>query len=121
MRLLVAFIIKFVQPLYILRNEAFCDLVYGLELGFQIPCEKTVKNLIHEAYIWSKDQLTNLLGNTVTSIHLTTDLWTARSKHGYIRVTATWLTSDFTFYEVLLACNHLEYSHTGEAISKELY
>ena len=115
MRLLVAFIIKFVQPLYILQNEAFCELVYGLEFRFQIPCKKTVKNLIHEAYIWSKDQLTNLLGNTVT------DLWTARSKHGYIRVTATWLTSDFTFYEVLLACNHLEYPHTGEAISKELY
>ena len=74
MRLLVAFIIKFVQPLYILRNEAFCNLVYGFEPGFQIPCEKTVKNLIHKAYIWSKDQLINLLGNTVTSIHLTTDL-----------------------------------------------
>ncbi|CAB5180358.1 unnamed protein product [Rhizophagus irregularis] len=55
------------------------------------------------------------------SVHLTTDLWTARSKHGYIGVTATWLSSDFTFYEVLLTCSHLEYPHTGETISDELY
>lgn len=120
MRLLVVFIIKFVQPLYILKNEAFRDFVHGCEPGFQIPCEKTVKNLIHEAYVWGTDQLLNLLGNTVTSIHLTTDLWTSKSKHGYIGVTATWLASDFTFYEVLLTCSHLEYPHTSEVISNEL-
>ena len=120
MRLLVIFIIKFVQPLNILQNDAFRDFVHGCEPGFRIPCEKTVKNLIHEAYVWSSDQLMNLLNNTVTSVHLTTDLWTARSKHGYLGVTVTWLSSDFTFYEVLLACNHLEYPHTGEAVSNEL-
>ena len=49
------------------------------------------------------------------------DLWTARSNHRYIGVTATWLTSDFTFYEILLTCNYLEYSHTGEVINDELY
>jgi Protein of unknown function (DUF 659) len=120
-RLLIIFIIKFVQPLYILQNDAFRDFVHGCEPGFQIPCESTVKNLIHEAYIWSKDQLLNLLGSTVTSIHLTTDLWMAKGKHGYIGVMATWLTSDFTFHEVLLTCSHLEYPHTGKAISDELY
>ncbi|GES96289.1 zinc finger BED domain-containing protein 1-like [Rhizophagus clarus] len=96
LRLLITFIIKFVQPLYILQNNAFRDFVHGY-------------------------QLLNLLGSTVTSIHLTTDLWTARSKYSFIEVTATWLASDFTFYEVLLTCNHLEYPHTGEAISDELY
>jgi Protein of unknown function (DUF 659) len=120
-RLLIIFIIQFVQPLYILKNNAFRNFIYACEPGFVIPCEKTAKNLIHEAYVWSKDQLINLLGNTVTSINLTTDLWTSRSNHGYIGVTATWLTSDFNFHEVLLACNYLEYPHTGEIISNELY
>jgi len=118
---LILFIIKFVQPLYILKNDAFRQFIHACEPGFAIPCEKTVKNLIYEAYIWSKDQLINLLGSTATSVHLTTDLWTAKSNHGYIGVTATWLASDFTFYEVLLTCNHLEYPHTGEVISNELY
>ena len=103
-RLLITFIIKFVQPLYILKNGAFQDFIHACEPGFVIPCEKTIKNLIYEAYDWSKDQLTNLLGSTVTSIHLTTDLWTSKSNHGYIGVTATWLTSDFAFHEVLPPC-----------------
>lgn len=120
-RLLITFIIKFVQPLYILQNDSFRKFVYACEPGFQIPCEKTAKNLIHEAYIWSKSQLLNLLGSTVTSVHLTTDLWTSRGNHGYIGITATWLSSDFTFHEVLLSCSHLEYPHTGEVIGNELY
>lgn len=52
---------------------------------------------------------------------MTTDLWTAKSRHGYLGVTATWLSSDFKFREVLLSCNHLAYPHTGEAIRDELF
>ena len=62
----------------------------------------------------------NLLSSSVISIHLTTDLWTSKGNYGYIGVTATWLTSDFIFHEVLLTCNHLEYPHTGKNISDEL-
>ena len=55
------------------------------------------------------------------TVHLTTDLWTAKSRHGYLGVTAVWLTSDFKFQEALLTCNHLSYPHTGEVISYELF
>ncbi|EXX55855.1 hypothetical protein RirG_221490 [Rhizophagus irregularis DAOM 197198w] len=55
------------------------------------------------------------------NIHLTTDLWTAKSRYGYLGVTATWLTSDFEFREALLSCDHLPYPHTGEVISEELF
>jgi hypothetical protein len=98
MRLLAIFIIKFVQPLHILQNDAFRDFVHSCEPGFQIPCEKTVKNLIHEAYAWSKDQLTNLLGSTVTSIHLTTDLWTASEKQARIH----WSYSNLAYFRFYL-------------------
>jgi hypothetical protein len=55
------------------------------------------------------------------SVHLTTDFWTAKSRHGYIGITITWLTSDFEFREALLTCNHLSYPHTGEVICDELF
>jgi len=61
-----------------------------------------------------------LLQTTATVVHLTTDLWTAKSRHGYLGVTATWLTSNFEFKEVLLMCNHLPFPHTGDAICEEL-
>jgi len=104
-----------------LQNQSFHEFIYACESGFKIPCEKTAKRLIHEAYYWSQDQLRSLLLNSVTAIHLTTDLWTAKSRHGYLGVTATWLSSDFKFREVLLSCNHLAYPHTGEVICEELY
>src|SRR3954447_23985304 len=94
-RKLIQFIIQFVLPLYILQNQFFCEFIYACEPGFHIPCDKTAKRLIHEAYKWSHDQLSSLLRSSVTHIHLTTDLWTAKSRHGYLDVTATWLSSDF--------------------------
>jgi hypothetical protein len=103
-----------------LQNPSFREFVYACEPGFRIPCEKTAKGLIHDAYHWSHGQLRSLLGNSVTAIHLTTDLWTAKSRHSYLGVTATWLSSDFKFREVLLSCNHLAHPHTGEVISEEL-
>jgi hypothetical protein len=52
---------------------------------------------------------------------LTTDLWTSKSRHGYLGVTVTWLSSDLKFREALLSCDHLPYPHTGEVISEELF
>lgn len=109
------------MPLYILQNRFFREFIYACEPGFRIPCDKTAKGLIHEAYEWSHGQLSSLLRSSVTNIHLTTDLWTAKSRHGYLGVTATWLTSDFKFREALLSCDHLPYPHTGEVISEELF
>ena len=121
MRKLIQFIIHFILPLYILQNRFFREFIYACEPGFRIPCINTAKGLIHEAYNWSYDQLSSLLRSSVMSIHLTTDLWTAKSRHGYLGITATWLSSDFKFQEALLSCKYLPYLHTGEVISEELF
>jgi hypothetical protein len=120
-RKLIQFIVHFVLPLYILQNRFFREFIYACEPGFRMPCDKTAKKLIHEAYSWSHEQLGSLLRSSVTTIHLTTDLWTAKSKHGYLGVTITWLSSDFKFREALLSCDHMPYPHTAEIISEELF
>src|SRR5438045_4666913 len=118
---LIQFIIQFFLPLYVLQTKSFRDFVYACEPEFKVPCEKTAKGLIHKAYHWNHGQLKSLLNNSVTAIHLTTDLWTSKSRHSYLGVTATWLSSDFKFREVLLSCNHLAHLHTGEVIDEELF
>ena len=87
-RKLIQFIIHFVLPLYILQNQSFREFIHACEPGFRIPCVKTAKNLIHEAYNWCYDQLSSLLRSSITSVHLTTDLWTAKLCYGYLEVTA---------------------------------
>ncbi|CAG8779548.1 9247_t:CDS:1, partial [Cetraspora pellucida] len=120
-QMLISFIIKFIQPLYILQNPSFRELIFTCEPGYKIPCDKTVKAIIYDSYVWSKEQLRTLLSNNVVAIHLTTDLWTAKSRHRYLGITATWLTSNFEFCKALLSCNHLPYPHSGEDISAKLF
>ncbi|CAB4395500.1 unnamed protein product [Rhizophagus irregularis] len=120
-RKVTAFIIKNVQPLFVLQNQAFQDLLLTCELGYKIPCDKSIKQMLFLAYTWSKKQLQSLLQDTAVTVHLTTDLWTSKSQHGYLGVTATWLTADFEFQEALLSCNHLPYPHTSEVICEELF
>jgi hypothetical protein len=91
------------------------------EPGYKIPCDKSIKNILCSAYTWSKEQLQSLLRSTAVTVHLTTDLWTSKSRHGYLGITVTWLTSDFEFQEALLTCNHLPYPHTSEVICNELF
>ncbi|CAG8458233.1 6337_t:CDS:2 [Gigaspora margarita] len=88
---------EFVEALYILEDEDFCEFVNGYEPGYRIPCE--------------------LISNMAACVHLTTDLWTAKSKYSYIGVTGTWLTEDFEFKEVLLTCSNLPPPYSGEIIN----
>ncbi|CAG8814788.1 6527_t:CDS:2 [Gigaspora margarita] len=50
----------------------------------KIPCNKTVKFIIYNLFTWNKEQLCLLLSNNIIAIHLTTDLWTAKSHYGYL-------------------------------------
>ncbi|CAG8637563.1 13446_t:CDS:2, partial [Cetraspora pellucida] len=117
----VEFIVYDVQPLHILKCLPFRRMLLGFQPQYRIPCATSVKGYISNAYYTGIDQLQELLTKTAVIVHLTTDLWTAKSKYGYLGVTATWLTSDFKFREALLTCYHMPYPHDGESISNELY
>ncbi|GBC39634.2 zinc finger BED domain-containing protein RICESLEEPER 2-like [Rhizophagus irregularis DAOM 181602=DAOM 197198] len=52
------------------------------------------------------------------SVSLTCDLWTSRSKQGFLGVTCHFITPDFEIREITLAIQYLEYPHTGNAIQQ---
>ena len=85
--------------------------------AFQIPSNKRMKKIIIEGYQNAVHELKKLITNTCETASLTTDLWTARSKHGYIGVTLHWLSSDFKVYDCLLCMERMPYPHSGENIS----
>ena len=49
-RSLIIFIILDCQPLNILRNNAFRDMLHNFEPGFKIPTEERCKTMIQESY-----------------------------------------------------------------------
>ena len=57
---------------------------------FIVPGEKKIRMMIARSYGHNRDKLKQLL-KTAQSISLTTDLWSSRSKHGYLGLTATWI------------------------------
>ena len=107
------------QPLYILQSKSFRKLLLSLDEYFEIPCDKSVKLMIGQAFEWSQSQLLELLKVDCIAASITTDFWTSKARHGYIGVTCSWISHDWTLCETLLALQRVKYPHTGEVI-KEL-
>ncbi len=57
-----------------------------LDPAFPILSNKRIKKEIHIRYTNAIGELKILLENTCESASLTTDLWTAKSKHRYIGI-----------------------------------
>lgn len=117
---LVEFFIDDMQPLYILESKGFVNLVKTLDPYYTLPSNKFVKKLITKAFNYSKQQLKILFDNTIEFCSITSDLWTARDRQGYIGLTCSFVNKEFELKEVVLACQYLEYPHTGKVISQTL-
>ena len=91
-------------------------MMITLDPTFPIPSNKRIKKEINIGYTNAIVELKILLENTCKSASLTTDLWTAKSKHGYIGITLHWLSEDFKVYNCLLYMERMQYSHTGTNI-----
>ncbi|CAG8756235.1 21564_t:CDS:2, partial [Gigaspora rosea] len=55
-----------------------------LDPYYQVPNDKALKRIINEAYLYSKNLLCEILEKSALTVSLTCDLWTARSRQGYL-------------------------------------
>jgi hypothetical protein len=85
-----------------------------------MPCEETVRKIIHEAYNYSFPQLKDMLSVQATSVSLTMDLWTARNRQGYLGVTCSYINQSFKLCEFTLDIAYVRYPHTSAHIKDTL-
>lgn len=104
------------QPLSTVTQKAYIEYINFIDPEFIIPGEKKIRMMIARSYGYNKDKLTQLL-KTAQSISLTTDLWSSRSKHGYLGLTATWINQNFEIMNVLLEISYFPAPHTAKAIA----
>lgn len=104
------------QPLSIVTNKAFIEFIYNIDPQFIVPKEKKIRMMIAQSYSYNKSKLIQLL-KTAKSISLTTDLWSSRSKHGYLGLTATWINQNFEIMDILLEISYFPAPHTANAIA----
>ncbi len=52
------------------------------------------------------------------SVLLITDLWTSQNRKGFIRITYSYINSDFTLKEITLTIQYIRYPHTVKNIAE---
>jgi hypothetical protein len=90
----VGFVVGTVQPLSIVEDPDFVNMINGFDERYKVPCFKTLKDRISTVYETGKDSLKNQLSQ-IQHVSLTLDAWSSSAHLPYLGVTAHWLTSKF--------------------------
>lgn len=117
---LVDWLIDNLILLKVVQSEKFRKLLQDLDPVFIMPDVKLVKQIIHRAYNHTLLQIKEYIENHAISVNLTTDLWTARNRQGYIGITCCFVNETFQLHELVLAVSYIRYPHTAEHIGNTL-
>ncbi|CAH1106833.1 unnamed protein product [Psylliodes chrysocephalus] len=115
-------IVKDLQPLSIVEDRGFRELIGGLEPSFVIPSRFTLTNLfLPQKYEQKKEKFKNLISKA-DSVALTTEGWTAQHRQmSYIFYTAHFITPEWTLHSCLLECGQYDESHTAQHLQSEIF
>ncbi|GBC10070.1 hypothetical protein RclHR1_09310005 [Rhizophagus clarus] len=100
--LLVSWIISDTQPLNITQSKFFQKFIKELDLAFDIPNVKLIKQTIHSTYNHTLPLIQKFVEKNAISVSLTTDMWTGRNRQGFLGVTCSFLDKNFKIHEVIL-------------------
>ena len=118
--LLVNWIVFDSRPLSISKSESFRKFIKELDPAFNIPDVRLIKTTIQEAYNYTYPLIQKFVNDNSISISLTTDMWTARNRQGFLGVTCFFLDKNFVIQEVTLTIEYVRYLHTAQNISDAL-
>jgi hypothetical protein len=116
----VNWIINDLQPIRVVQSTDLRILFKELDPAFVMPCQKTIRSIIHDAFDYTLPQLKTLIKNEAVSVSLTLDLWTSRSRQGYLGVTCSFIDSKWKLKELTLTIEYVRYPHTAEHILETL-
>ena len=98
---LVDWIINDIQPISVVTNPKFCQLVYQLNPTLIMPCPETVKGIIHSAFNFSFPKLQRIINDQAKSVSLTLDLCTAKNRQGFLGITCSFLIIHLNYVNIL--------------------
>ena len=100
--------------------EGFKRWLSYLEPGYTIPSRKHFTKLLRLKHASCSEKLVKQLQDELTSIALTTDIWTSRAVEAYITVTAHYLDPLWTMKSYVLETVVFPERHTGIEICGKL-
>jgi zinc finger BED domain-containing protein 1 (E3 SUMO-protein ligase ZBED1) len=107
--------------LSIVTNEAYKEKMEVFDPAFSVPGAKKLRTMIGKSYSFNKEALREIFQQKIDYVSLTTDFWTSRAKHGYLGVTASFITTDFSIVDIMLDIKYVPAPHTAVVIADSLY
>nr|XP_050024257.1 zinc finger BED domain-containing protein 4-like [Dermacentor andersoni] len=106
------------RPYEFAENKGFRHLIHHLQPQYKISHKTSFsRTVIPELYRSTVDSLKTQtasdIANELESLAFKTDMWTSRANQEYISLTCHYITQDFAVKAFLLACCHLQESHTA--------
>lgn len=103
-----------------MQDEGFKNLMKWIP-GYELPSRKTISSVMVPALFHKQSALVKeKVNHEVSSVCITTDVWTSRNVQSFMAVTAHYITEQFEFKSVLLQCSNLPGSHTAAVLASEL-
>ena len=115
----VDFVLRDLRPVSVVDNVGFLHLMEVAEPRYSVPCRRTINSYIDKRYFTVKACVQQELKH-VEFMGMTTDMWTSRSKDGYISLTAHYISPQFVMQHRNLQSCHFPGSHTALNIAAML-
>ncbi|KAK3870849.1 hypothetical protein Pcinc_023961 [Petrolisthes cinctipes] len=108
------------QPVSIVEDPGFKELVRELDHKYEIPSRRSLmRSKLPTLYQHTKELVKSALKD-VSAMTLTTDLWTSRVTESYMCVTCHFIDTQWDMKSFVLATTIMLGSHTGEKIGEQL-
>ncbi|XP_055842657.1 E3 SUMO-protein ligase ZBED1-like [Episyrphus balteatus] len=119
--LIMKMVVKDLQPLSVVEDSGFKDLVNFLEPNYKMPSRYMLSNsLLDIQFSFVKERLNNEL-KEAKYIALTTDGWTSRAANSYQAVTAHYILKEsWELRSALLGCFECQERHTAEYLKNTI-
>nr|XP_054590355.1 zinc finger BED domain-containing protein 4-like [Nothobranchius furzeri] len=110
----VNMIIKDCQPLTIVENEGFRELLKLIAPSYVLPSRKVIKDLVSQKYEEEKEKTKKDL-QSVIAVSLTADMWTSINMEAYLAVTCHYVDKEsHELCSSVLGVQHFPQKHTAE-------
>ena len=108
------------QPVKIVEDVGFQNLVAVLDGRYQLPSRQTVmRNLMPMKYQECAESLLHVIED-IESCSLTTDFWTSRANESFITVSCHFIDQEWVLKSYILCTHRVTGSHNAVKIASEL-
>lgn len=111
-RLVIEMICKDFQPISVVEDTGFKNLIQELEPRYSLPSRRTIgRTLLPDLYSQIKTRLLSILRN-IENVAITTDIWTSANTQSYLTLTCHFILYD-DLKSYVITTTKLSEQHTG--------